>query len=173
MLHQRWKYFQKMQNFQLICEADNNRGAPENPNNQIMKWFYITGLVIIFSYTCSFGQVAGNPQSAEFPGGMPKFYEYQRNTMVFPKKAMKKGLKGKVYVEFYITENGSVDPQAVRMVPAREIETLMGGRYVAEMVSDESLEAEAVRIIKNSPAWKPGTLNGKPIRQKMIMPVIF
>ena len=118
-------------------------------------------------------QVPGNPQSAEFPGGMGKFYEYQRTSIIYPKKALKKGIKGKVYVEFYVTENGNIDQDSVRFVPAREIETLMGGRYVAEMVSDESLEAEAIRIIKNSPPWKPGTLNGKPMRQKLIYPVIF
>ena len=128
-----------------------------------------------FLLTCSLaiGQVPGNPQSAEFPGGMGKFYEYQRTSIIYPKKALKKGIKGKVYVEFYVTENGNIDQDSVRFVPAREIETLMGGRYVAEMVSDESLEAEAIRIIKNSPPWKPGTLNGKPMRQKLIYPVIF
>ncbi len=134
---------------------------------------FLATLTFLFSCSFAIGQVPGNPQSAEFPGGMSKFYEYQRTSIVYPKKALKKGIKGKVYVEFFVTENGSVDQHAVRMVPAREIETLMGGRYVAEMVSDESLEAEAVRIIKNSPAWKPGTLNGKPIKQKLIYPVIF
>lgn len=138
-----------------------------------MRYLILTFLALYLTIGLANGQIKVDPQSAEFPGGMNKFYEYQRNNMVYPKKALKKGIKGKVYVEFFITENGSVDQHAVRMVPAREIETLMGGRYVAEMVSDESLEAEAIRVIKNSPPWKPGTLNGKPTRQKLIYPVIF
>ncbi|HRI80440.1 MAG TPA: energy transducer TonB [Cyclobacteriaceae bacterium] len=115
----------------------------------------------------------GNPQSAAFPGGMPRFYEYQRNAIVYPKKALKKGIKGKVYVEFYIKEDGTIDQQAIRVVSAQEINQTMGGKYAAEVIADESLEAEAIRVIKNSPSWTPGKLYDKPIRQMSVMPVIF
>src|SRR6185295_10056896 len=92
----------------------------------------------------------GNPQSAAFPGGMPKFYEYQKNAIVYPKKALRKGIKGKVYVAFYIKEDGNIDQDDIRVVSAQEISQTMGGKYAAEVVADESLEAEAVRVIKNS-----------------------
>ena len=36
-----------------------------------------------------------------------------------------------------------------------------------------SLDAEAVRVIKSSPKWKPGIKDGKPIRVTYHHPVIF
>ena len=115
----------------------------------------------------------GDPQSAAFPGGMPKFYEYQRNAIVYPKKALKRGIKGKVYVEFYIKEDGTIDQDLIRVLTPQQINQTMGGKYAAEIVVDESLEAEAIRVIKNSPPWTPGKLYDKPIRQMSVMPVIF
>ena len=36
-----------------------------------------------------------------------------------------------------------------------------------------SLDAEAVRVVKSSPKWKPGIKNGKPVRVTYTLPVIF
>ena len=136
--------------------------------------FKLSTSVIFVFFSLSVGvSQPGNPQSAAFPGGMGKFYEYQSGAIVYPKKALKKGIKGKVYVEFYITENGSIDQNKIRVVPAEEINATMGGKYAAEVVADESLEAEAIRVIKNCPLWKPGRLYDKPISQMSVMPVIF
>ena len=135
-----------------------------------MKLF--VSLLLSLIVNISFAQ-PGNPQSAAFPGGMPKFYEYQRNAIVYPKKAQKKGIKGKVYVEFYIKEDGTIDQDLIRVLSPQEINQTMGGKYAAEIVVDESLNAEAIRVIKNSPPWTPGKLYDKPIRQMSVMPVIF
>ncbi|HNV30904.1 MAG TPA: energy transducer TonB, partial [Cyclobacteriaceae bacterium] len=34
-------------------------------------------------------------------------------------------------------------------------------------------DEEAVRIIQNSPPWNPGRQRGKPVRQRMVLPIIF
>ena len=36
-----------------------------------------------------------------------------------------------------------------------------------------SLDEEAVRVIKSSPAWTPGTQRGRPVRVIYVFPVVF
>ena len=36
-----------------------------------------------------------------------------------------------------------------------------------------SLDAEAVRVVKSAPKWKPGIKDGKPVRVTYTLPVIF
>lgn len=36
-----------------------------------------------------------------------------------------------------------------------------------------NLDSEAVRIVKSSPKWKPGTINGEPVRIQMGVYVKF
>jgi hypothetical protein len=43
---------------------------------------------------------------------------------------------------------------------------------VVKKVSDE-IDAEAVRVIKAMPKWKPGMQNGKVVRVKYTIPVSF
>ena len=38
---------------------------------------------------------------------------------------------------------------------------------------DEALDAEALRVMQNSPAWKPGNKDGEPVNMKMVLPVTF
>ncbi|WP_449272054.1 TonB family protein [Hymenobacter humi] len=35
------------------------------------------------------------------------------------------------------------------------------------------LDDEALRLIKSAPKWEPATFQGKPIKQKMVLPVLF
>jgi protein TonB len=37
----------------------------------------------------------------------------------------------------------------------------------------DGLDEEAVRLIENGPMWLPALYQGQPIRQKMILPVVF
>lgn len=34
-------------------------------------------------------------------------------------------------------------------------------------------DEEALRIIANSPRWKPAKQRGRPVRQRMVLPFIF
>ncbi len=38
---------------------------------------------------------------------------------------------------------------------------------------DPALDKEAIRVVKNMPAWKPGKQQGKPVRQRFTLPVQF
>jgi len=73
----------------------------------------------------------------------------------YPVEAYKNKIQGKVVVEFFITEAGTVD-----------IKSVSGGH--------ESLQKEARRNISLIPKMaKPGMLAGKPKAIKYIVPITF
>ena len=72
----------------------------------------------------------------------------------YPEEAQKKKIQGRVFVQFYIGVGGYIDNIRAR------------GPH-------EILEKEAKRIISLLPKFKPGVLNGKPVRVPFSMPIIF
>lgn len=90
-----------------------------------------------------------------FPGGDEKLVRYVNNTRVYPEKAYKKGMQGRVMCSFVILADGSVSNVKV----VRGVET--------------TLNAEAVRIIEAMPQWTPGKMEGKPVPVRIIYPIPF
>lgn len=88
----------------------------------------------------------------EFPGGIAKFYEFLGKKYKVPKK-LKHALNGVMYVAFIVRQDGSLT----------DIEVLNDLGY--------GTAEEAVKVLKKSPKWKPGTLNGKPISVKYTLPI--
>jgi len=68
---------------------------------------------------------------------------------------MKAGTQGRVLATFIVEADGTVT-----------------NIKVVKKVSDE-IDAEAVRVIKAMPKWKPGMQNGKVVRVKYTIPVSF
>lgn len=79
-----------------------------------------------------------------FPGGLKKFYIYLSKNIHYPPGAVKNHIEGKVYLVFAIEKDGSI-----------------GDIKITKGVSKE-IDAEAVRVLKNSPKWIPGTHHRKP-----------
>lgn len=99
-------------------------------------------------------------KSAEFPGGMGKFYgNYISKNIKYPKDAKKQGVEGKVYVEFVIEATGKIRKESV---------LVSQGIY-------PSCDDEAIRLIKECPDWKPGFSSelNKNVPQKFVVPIIF
>jgi periplasmic protein TonB len=143
------------------------------PNNRSLC---IMVLIILGSFEPSKGQENFNviETPAEFPGGISKFYEYVGRHIKYPKKAGRNGIGGRVYVEFIITENGTINRDSVTIVEPDEIKKWAPDPDIYKSIStDESLEAEAIRVIRESPPWQPGMQKGKPVRQRITMPIIF
>ena len=92
---------------------------------------------------------------ATFPGGDAKLLEYLRDNMKYPEAAKKKGIEGKVYVQFVVEKDGSIN----------DVKVLRG--------VCEELDDEAVRVVKAMPKFNPGTQNGKPVSTTMMQPIIF
>jgi TonB family protein len=91
----------------------------------------------------------------EFDGGPKAFYGYVMNEVKYPSEARQKKVEGRVNVEFVVDKDGSIsDAKAVNGPGA-------------------GCEAEAVRALKHAPSFSPASQQGKPVRVKMMLPVVF
>jgi protein TonB len=91
----------------------------------------------------------------EFPGGEEKFYKYLKDNIVYPKEAIKKGIKGTVLVRFVVKKDGGIADVVVTRSPSK-------------LLSDE-----AIRVIQFMPRWNPGKQDGKPVNVYFVLPVNF
>lgn len=91
----------------------------------------------------------------EFPGN--GFNKFLQDSLRYPIAEKEAGVQGTVYVSFVIEKDGSVtNVQVVKAVP-----------------NAPGLSAEAVRVVSSMPPWKPGMMNGKPVRVSITQPVKF
>jgi protein TonB len=94
-------------------------------------------------------------ESASPKGGMGAFYTYVKDKMKYPPQARRMGIDGKVFVEFVVNKDGSItDVRAVKGIGA-------------------GCDEEAVRVVQSSPKWTPGKQRGKPVKQRMVLPITF
>ena len=91
----------------------------------------------------------------EFEGGMDAFYRYVLKEMSYPLQARQMGVEGRVDVQFVVEKDGSISE-------VRAINGIGAG-----------CDSEAVRVVQNAPSFRPGTQRGKPVRVRMVVPVIF
>jgi len=91
----------------------------------------------------------------EFPGGTNALVSYLQKNVKYPADAQKQKIEGNVVVSFVIEADGSV------------------GEAKVIKKAFPSLDAEALRIVTAMPKWKPGTVNGQPVRVKFAFPVSF
>ena len=91
----------------------------------------------------------------EFPGGTNALFSYLQKNVKYPADAQKQKIEGNVVVSFVIEADGSV------------------GEAKVIKEAFPSLDAEALRIVTAMPKWKPGTINGQPVRVKFAFPVSF
>lgn len=94
-------------------------------------------------------------EPTEFPGGQAELQKYLGKSIRYPEIAIDNGIQGRVVVTFVIEKNGK--PSNVKVV-----------RSV-----DPSLDKEAIRVVEAMPAWKPGKQQGKAVRQRFNLPVVF
>ena len=110
-------------------------------------------------------------ESASFPGGMARLYRYLSENQRYPKAARKKKISGRVYVEFVINEDGSIDKESVRTVPMDEL--MSHGLPPTTIITDEECQQEAMRLIKECPNWLPAMQKKKPVKQRFTLPILF
>ena len=91
----------------------------------------------------------------EFPGGMKECMKFISQNTQYPLEAHRKGIHGRVLVSCVISDKGDIEsPRIYRSV-------------------DPLLDAEALRVIKSMPKWKPGKQRGKPVNVMFMFPVAF
>ena len=94
-------------------------------------------------------------QMPEFPGGYPSLMKYIKQNLRYPEEAKKAGTQGRVVVQFLVNKNGAIsDVSVLHSV-------------------DRLLDAEAVRLVRSMPKWKPGMQKGKAVTVKYTVPLSF
>ena len=91
----------------------------------------------------------------QFPGGETKLMEHIAKNLTYPQEARDKGIEGRVFVAMVIEKDGSVSNVKV-------LRGIGGG-----------CDEEAVRVISALPKWKPGKINGEPVRESYQIPINF
>lgn len=99
--------------------------------------------------------LAAVQEQPEFPGGMEKMYEFMQRTQKYPDMEYEAGIQGKVYVQFTVAKDGSIEDAKV-----------------LRSVSD-GLDKEAMRLVKSMPKWSPGKMGGKAVKCRFNLPVVF
>lgn len=94
-------------------------------------------------------------EEATFPGGDSALMKFINTNIVYPEVERDMGNQGKVYVRFVVEKDGSVT----------NIEVLRGVSM--------GLDREAKRVIRMLPKFNPAKLNGKPVRSRYTIPVVF
>ncbi len=114
-------------------------------------------LLILFFPFITFSQtIVENPDiSAEFPEGNQKLITFLSENINYPEEAKKQQVQGKVYVSFIVEIDGSVS----------NVKVLRG--------VNAYLDREAVRVVSSFPNFNPATKDGKPVRTKMVLPILF
>lgn len=90
-----------------------------------------------------------------FPGGEPALRDFIAKNLKYPIEAVNKKIQGSVICTFIIEKDGSVTNVKIAQ-PANAL-----------------LNQEVMRVINILPKWKPGKKNGKIIRVKYTLPLIF
>ena len=91
----------------------------------------------------------------EFPGGEMAMLQFMAENLVYPESCKEQKIQGRVMVTFVVAKDGSVtETEVVKSV-------------------NPEIDAEALRVVNSMPKWKPGKQNGKEVRVKMTVPVIF
>jgi len=91
---------------------------------------------------------------AQPKGGYEAFYQELKNNLKYPRRAASQNIEGKVFVEFVVTRDGTpVNFKVIRGIGF-------------------GCDEEAMRVIGLS-KWVPGKQRGRPVRVKMIMPIVF
>ena len=95
-------------------------------------------------------------QMPSFQGGdLMTFRNWVQSKVRYPQIAQENGISGRVLMSFVIEKDGTLTNIQVLQAP------------------DRSLSDEAMRVLKQSPKWKPGKQRNQTVRVKYTLPVDF
>jgi len=93
--------------------------------------------------------------SPEFPGGEAALGKFLQQNMRYPALAKENGVQGRVFLQFVVQKDGDLADMKVLRDPG------------------SGLGEEALRVLAESPKWKPGVQNGRPVKVQFTLPVSF
>ncbi|WP_299706243.1 energy transducer TonB [uncultured Pontibacter sp.] len=91
----------------------------------------------------------------EFPGGEKRMLQWLATYVRYPKTTRKAKAQGVVFVVFVVDKEGNIgNPEVIKGFHA-------------------DADAEALRVVKGMPTWKPGLLEGEPVPVRYTLPIRF
>lgn len=91
--------------------------------------------------------------SPEYPGGPGEMALFIQKTFEYPEMAREMGEQGTIWVEFVVYSDGKI----------KDVKVVKG--------VSESLDKEAMRVVKKMPNWKPGEQAGKKVNVRYTIPI--
>ncbi|CAD5270489.1 MULTISPECIES: energy transducer TonB [unclassified Imperialibacter] len=88
-------------------------------------------------------------------GGMADFMAFLGKNIRYPKSGIRNDIQGKVYVQFIVDEQGNLT----------DLKVIKG--------INEDFDSESLRVLSKAPAWKPGRQGGRPVKVRMVLPIIY
>jgi periplasmic protein TonB len=92
-------------------------------------------------------------QSAAYPGGQDSLKNFLKKNLKSP--LIYKNVSGKVFVQFIVGIDGSVtEPKVIK------------GQC-------DQCDSNALEVISQMPKWVPAKKDGRPVKSRVIIPIIF
>ena len=122
------------------------------------------GVEIDYVYDTSDGLADDDPEKIhqvvevqpEFPGGMKEMMKFIQYNLKYPESAKAAGTEGKAFVQFVVKADGSIE----------NVEIMHSS-------GDVSLDAEALRVVKAMPKWRPAMNKGEAVNVKFVLPIVY
>lgn len=115
----------------------------------LMLCFTIGHQTVLFGQTSNDGLVSAEAQNEqpEYPGGTIAMLKFIKANTKYPSSALEAKKYGTCHVKFLVNTNGTIS----------DISILDGVANCPEC------DAEAIRVVKSMPKWKPGKIAGKAV----------
>lgn len=94
---------------------------------------------------------------ATFPGGYAEMMRFLSANIRYPQDVLEMGGEGRVVLRFVVDREGNIEQIAV----------------VRGVRGFESLDAEALRVVKQMPKWTPAQLKGRAVKSYFTLPIYF
>lgn len=92
---------------------------------------------------------------ALFSGGEAEGYKWLSGQIQYPADCLEQGIQGRVLVSLVIGKDGSIEEAKAIRSP------------------HPALSEEAERVVKSMPKWEPAKIEGKIVRSRFVMPIMF
>ena len=92
---------------------------------------------------------------AQYPGGEEEGYKWLSGQIQYPAECVEQRVQGRVLVSLVIGKDGSIE----------EVKAIRSPH--------PALSEEAERVVKSMPKWEPAKREGKIVRSRFVMPIMF
>jgi hypothetical protein len=125
--------------------------------------FILSGIILSAQTPPPPSHASGDSTAVTYSEVMPMFPDekgftaYLSKNVKYPVLEKENGIEGTVYISFVVEKDGSItNVHAVKEVPC-----------------GPGFTNEGIRIIQGMPPWKPGSIQGHPVRVEMKQPIRF